>query len=83
MRHIVLGVSLPVSSLATTVRLFARRRCLVTPARSRQLSLPNQSAAGLATVALSTVAGLTHRKHGTTVGVEASARTQTLDGMFC
>ena len=83
MRHIVLGVPLPVSFLPTTMRLFARRRSLVTAARSRQLSLPHQSPAGLATVALSTVAAATHRKHGTTVGVEAAARTQTLDGMFC
>jgi hypothetical protein len=83
MRHIGLGVPLPVSLLATTMRQFARRRSLVTAGRSRQLSLPDQFPAGLATVALSTVAAATHRKHGTTVGVEASARTQTLDGMFC
>ena len=83
MRHVGLGVPVPVSFLATTMRLFARRRSLVTAARRRQLSLADQSPAGVATVALSTVAAATHRKHGTAVGVEASARAETLDGMLC
>jgi hypothetical protein len=80
MRHTRAGFPLPISALAVPMCFLTRFGCLVTMAGCQELSPPDSLPAGLAAIALASVAAATQSKHGAAVGVETSARAKSVNG---
>lgn len=79
MRHTRPGFPLPISALAAPMSFLTLFGRLVTMAGCQELSPPHPLPAGLATIALASVAVATQSKHGVAVGVETSAWAKSVN----